>query len=210
MRAQLDHARAIRFSKKELIWLAGNTFYGKTQMFSPDFINWLGSVPASRIRAAQGRRPVRTAFPRALDPHHDVGDSGARHSQRVALAPGDERTGPICPRCALCPRQGQAVDQGRAPAQTGRTCVFPISGRGGATAFCGSAGASRPSRKASGRPSPAPRMCCWRWTTIWKRSAPMRMNCRWSPRRWPTTIPNCAGRRTAFSINGAIPMAAIF
>ena len=41
LRAQLDHARAIRFSKKELIWLAGNTFYGKTQMFSPDFINWL-------------------------------------------------------------------------------------------------------------------------------------------------------------------------
>ncbi len=39
LRAQLDHARAIRFSKKELIWLAGNTFYGKTQMFSPDFIN---------------------------------------------------------------------------------------------------------------------------------------------------------------------------
>src|SRR5579862_5323464 len=41
LRAQLDHARSIRFSKKELIWLAGNTFYGKTQMFSPDFINWL-------------------------------------------------------------------------------------------------------------------------------------------------------------------------
>src|SRR3981081_3882009 len=43
LRAQLDHARTIRFSKKELIWLAGNTFYGKTQMFSPDFINWLAN-----------------------------------------------------------------------------------------------------------------------------------------------------------------------
>src|SRR2546430_7504512 len=43
LRAQLDHARTIRFSKKELIWLAGNTFYGKTQMFSPDFINWLAA-----------------------------------------------------------------------------------------------------------------------------------------------------------------------
>src|ERR1700743_3574937 len=41
LRAQHDHAREIRFSKKELIWLAGNTFYGKTQMFSPDFIDWL-------------------------------------------------------------------------------------------------------------------------------------------------------------------------
>src|SRR3981189_2968095 len=44
LRAQLDHARSIRFGKKELIWLAGNTFYGKTQMFSPDFINWLPPV----------------------------------------------------------------------------------------------------------------------------------------------------------------------
>jgi nicotinic acid phosphoribosyltransferase len=43
LRAQLDHARTIHFSKKELIWLAGNSFYGKTQMFSADFINWLAS-----------------------------------------------------------------------------------------------------------------------------------------------------------------------
>src|ERR1700683_4862241 len=39
LRAQLDHARSIRFSKKELIWLAGNTFYRKNPMFSPDFLN---------------------------------------------------------------------------------------------------------------------------------------------------------------------------
>ena len=38
LRAQLDHARTVRFAKKELIWLAGNTFYGKTQMFAPDFL----------------------------------------------------------------------------------------------------------------------------------------------------------------------------
>src|SRR6202158_6546371 len=35
LRAQLDHARTIRFSKKELIWLVGTTFFGETQMFSP-------------------------------------------------------------------------------------------------------------------------------------------------------------------------------
>src|SRR6201986_4272285 len=45
LRAQLDHARTIRFSKKELIWLAGNTFYGKTHMFSADFIHWLTEFP---------------------------------------------------------------------------------------------------------------------------------------------------------------------
>src|SRR4051812_27112691 len=52
LRAQLDHARTSRFSKKELIWLAGNTFYGKTQMFSPDFINWLAAfrLPEYELR----------------------------------------------------------------------------------------------------------------------------------------------------------------
>ncbi len=35
--------------------------------------------PPARIRARQGRRPIRAAFPRAMDPHHDVGDPGACH-----------------------------------------------------------------------------------------------------------------------------------
>jgi nicotinate phosphoribosyltransferase len=57
LRAQLDHARSIRFSKKELIWLAGNTFYGKTQMFSPDFINWLAAfrLPEYELRKVDGQ-----------------------------------------------------------------------------------------------------------------------------------------------------------
>jgi len=39
--AQLDHVRKLRFSKSELIWLAGNTFYGKRGIFEPDFLDWL-------------------------------------------------------------------------------------------------------------------------------------------------------------------------
>src|SRR6204780_946767 len=56
LRAQLDHARSIRFGKKELIWLAGNTFYGKTQMFSPDFINWLPELPLAHNELTKGDR----------------------------------------------------------------------------------------------------------------------------------------------------------
>src|SRR6476646_1487341 len=41
LRAQLDHARTLRFSRKEMIWLAGNSFYGSKQIFSPDFLRWL-------------------------------------------------------------------------------------------------------------------------------------------------------------------------
>src|ERR1700757_2778088 len=57
LRAQLDHARSIRFSKQELIWLAGNTFYGKTQMFSPDFINYLSTfrLPEYELKKVDGQ-----------------------------------------------------------------------------------------------------------------------------------------------------------
>ena len=40
LREQLDHARTVRLSKKELIWLAGNSFYGRRQIFSPEFLGW--------------------------------------------------------------------------------------------------------------------------------------------------------------------------
>lgn len=43
LREQLDHARTLRLSKKERIWLAGNTFYGRSQIFDPEFLSWLDS-----------------------------------------------------------------------------------------------------------------------------------------------------------------------
>jgi nicotinate phosphoribosyltransferase len=57
LRAQLDHARTLRFAKKELIWLAGNSFYGKTQMFAPDFIAWLAEfqLPAYELERRDGQ-----------------------------------------------------------------------------------------------------------------------------------------------------------
>ena len=39
--AQMEHVRELRFRKSELIWLAGNTFYGTRQMFEPEFLAWL-------------------------------------------------------------------------------------------------------------------------------------------------------------------------
>lgn len=42
--AQLDHARTLRFERNELIWLAGNSFYGKAQIFEPAFIDYLREV----------------------------------------------------------------------------------------------------------------------------------------------------------------------
>lgn len=44
LREQLDHARTVRFSKKEMIWLAGNTFYGRKQIFSARFSGLAGGL----------------------------------------------------------------------------------------------------------------------------------------------------------------------
>ena len=57
LRAQLDHARSVRFTRNELIWLAGNSFYGKTQMFSPEFIAWLADfqLPDYDLRKVDGQ-----------------------------------------------------------------------------------------------------------------------------------------------------------
>ena len=41
LREQLDHVRKLRFLKSELVWLAGNTFYGTKQIFEPEFLAWL-------------------------------------------------------------------------------------------------------------------------------------------------------------------------
>ncbi|MBW8321408.1 MAG: nicotinate phosphoribosyltransferase [Arenimonas sp.] len=43
LRAQLDYARTLRLTKKEAIWLAGNTFYGTKQIFEPEFLAWLAA-----------------------------------------------------------------------------------------------------------------------------------------------------------------------
>ncbi|WP_298090303.1 nicotinate phosphoribosyltransferase [uncultured Sphingomonas sp.] len=57
LRAQLDHARTLRFSHKELIWLAGNSFYGQNRMFTPDFLAWLARfrLPDYDLRVVDGQ-----------------------------------------------------------------------------------------------------------------------------------------------------------
>lgn len=44
LREQLDHVRGLRLSRGESTWLRGNTFYGKRQMFRPDFMEFLENL----------------------------------------------------------------------------------------------------------------------------------------------------------------------
>ena len=41
LRQQMEYVRGLRFRKSELIWLAGNTFYGTRSIFEPAFLDWL-------------------------------------------------------------------------------------------------------------------------------------------------------------------------
>ena len=38
---QMDHVRGLKFRRSELVWLAGNTFYGTRWIFEPRFLDWL-------------------------------------------------------------------------------------------------------------------------------------------------------------------------
>jgi nicotinate phosphoribosyltransferase len=65
LRDQLDHARTIRFSNKEMIWLAGNAFYGRRQIFSPEFLAWLEGfrLPEYDLRRDGGQYVLHFAGP---------------------------------------------------------------------------------------------------------------------------------------------------
>jgi nicotinate phosphoribosyltransferase len=61
LREQLDHIRGLQLTRGESTWLRGNTFYGKRQMFSPEFMEWFERCrcpPTTRTP----RRAVRLTF----------------------------------------------------------------------------------------------------------------------------------------------------
>ena len=44
LREQLDHIRTLSLSRGESTWMRGNTFYGKRQMFTPEFMDWFENL----------------------------------------------------------------------------------------------------------------------------------------------------------------------
>ncbi|MGR3571759.1 nicotinate phosphoribosyltransferase [Brevirhabdus sp.] len=57
LREQLDHIRSLSLSRGESTWLRGNTFYGKRQMFRPDFMEWFEGLrlPAYHLEKRDGQ-----------------------------------------------------------------------------------------------------------------------------------------------------------
>jgi nicotinate phosphoribosyltransferase len=63
VKEQLDHARSLSFAPSELIWLQGNTFFGKVGMFEPGFIEWLRNfkLPTYEITTVDGQFKLRSS-----------------------------------------------------------------------------------------------------------------------------------------------------
>ena len=57
LREQLDHVRSLSLTRGESTWLRGNTFYGKRQMFRPDFMEWFEKLrlPAYHLEKRDGQ-----------------------------------------------------------------------------------------------------------------------------------------------------------
>ncbi|WP_412565056.1 nicotinate phosphoribosyltransferase [Thalassobius sp. MITS945101] len=57
LREQLDHIRSLSLTRGESTWLRGNTFYGKRQMFRPDFMEWFEQLqlPAYHLEKREGQ-----------------------------------------------------------------------------------------------------------------------------------------------------------
>ena len=80
MREQLEAVRKLRYHKSEMIWLAGNTFYGRRGMFEPAFLEWLDTgFRLSDFDLSVAGWPGRAALRRTVDRDHDVGDLCALH-----------------------------------------------------------------------------------------------------------------------------------
>jgi nicotinate phosphoribosyltransferase len=61
--AQLDHARSLRFQKPEVAWLATTNFYGKTGLFDPGFLDYLGSIRLPRYELSRRNGEFELRFP---------------------------------------------------------------------------------------------------------------------------------------------------
>ncbi|NVK44958.1 MAG: nicotinate phosphoribosyltransferase [Rhodobacteraceae bacterium] len=57
LREQLDHVRSLSLKRGESTWMRGNTFYGKRQMFRPDFMEWFENLrlPAYQLEKHDGQ-----------------------------------------------------------------------------------------------------------------------------------------------------------
>jgi nicotinate phosphoribosyltransferase len=117
LREQLDHIRTLRLRRGESTWMRGNTFYGKRQMFTPEFMDWFEALqlPPYHLERVgdqyeltfEGNWPevMLWEIPALCRP------DGTQRPRRPA------RHGPVRASGPLRPRHDEAVGKDRTPAQ---------------------------------------------------------------------------------------------
>lgn len=142
LREQLDHARELRFSKKEMIWLAGNTFYGRKQIFSPEFLAWLAKfrLPDYELKRSDGQFELTFRGRWAETTMWEIPALAIINELRSRSAM--KGLGPLPSTCSMPAPRPRCGPRSSACGNI-RTSGSPISVRGGGTASSGSAGASR-------------------------------------------------------------------
>ena len=78
LREQLDHVRTLSLSRGESTWLRGNTFYGKRQMFTPEFMDWFETLRLPPYHLERVGDQYELTFRRLLARGHAVGNPRPR------------------------------------------------------------------------------------------------------------------------------------
>ena len=145
LRAQLDHARTLRFTKKEMIWLAGNSFYGRLQIFEPKFLAWLAqfALPDYELSREDGQFVLNFHGRWCETTMWEIPALAIVNELRSRAALKKPR--PF--RASMCSTRAPRRSSGprsNACADLPDLRKSRISARGGAIASSGNAGASRP------------------------------------------------------------------
>ena len=145
LRAQLDHARTLRFSKKEMIWLAGNSFYGAQADLRarvPRAGSPISSCPNTSCARRDGQFELTFHGPWIETTMWEIPALAIINELRSRAAHA-ATMGRSTLDVALCPRQGQDVGEGRAAEEAAGPAHLRFRHAPPPLASSGSAGASR-------------------------------------------------------------------
>src|ERR1700674_4143663 len=130
LRAQLDFARDLHFQENELIWLAGNRFYGRRDIFRPEYIEYLRGFRLPDYRLGRRGRPQRA--PRA--PTSSDHPSSALRTRTLPSSTAWRPSAPIRTSC----RWWSPVSPATMSSSRRRNIPCWINGRRCTTASCSS------------------------------------------------------------------------
>src|SRR6187402_1874551 len=203
--AQFEHVRRLRFRKSELIWLAGNTFYGSRGIFESAFLDWLeNDFALSDYELSEEDGQFRLSF---------EGPWVAVTMWRSTRSPSSTNSRPALRLKTWMSSNSTSFMRTQRPGSGARSknCATSLrspsqtSAHGAATASSGRSTPSRPCTPSWAKTSPAPPTPSSPTSTISKPSAPTRTRSPWPWRRCPPRTKSSKPRSTGCSNSGRRP-----